>query len=425
MSNPGSIFISYRRSDSIAETGRIYDRLVTEFGRDHVFKDVDSLPFGVDFAEYLDQAVSECQVVLVVIGKSWSTVTEADGSPRLQNPDDFVRIEVESALKRGIPVIPVLLEGASMPKRNQLPESLHTLCRRNGTQVGYDPRFHADMGRLVKGIQGLLRVAEEPSVVEALVEEPPTQPIELPPKEATPLEPSPLEIDLGEGVTLDLVRIPGGTFLMGSPEDEKDRADREGPQHKVTVPTFYMGKYPVTQAQYQAIMGKNPSRFKGDDLPVETVSWADAVEFCARLTKKTGNEYRLPSEAEWEYACRAGTTTPYYFGGSITTDQVNHNSHYKQTTKVGRFPPNPFGLYDMHGNVFDWCQDVWHDNYQGAPTDGTAWLDGGSQNLRIRRGGSWFYFPRHCRSACRYYFTPVSRNDFIGFRVCCSAPRTL
>ena len=156
MSRSGSIFISYRRSDSIAETGRIFDRLVSEFGRDHVFKDVDSIPFGVDFAEYLDQAVSQCQVVLVIIGKTWVSVTEPDGTRRLDNPDDFVRIEVESALKRNIPVIPVLLQGVGMPRRPQLPESLQPLARRNGMEVGYDPRFHADMNRLVKGLSAIL-----------------------------------------------------------------------------------------------------------------------------------------------------------------------------------------------------------------------------------------------------------------------------
>jgi hypothetical protein len=144
MLNQDSIFISYRRSDSIAETGRIYDRLVTDFGRERVFKDVDSIPFGIDFADYLDQAVSQCQVLLVIIGKTWLNVTEPDGTRRIDDPNDFVRIEIESALRRGIPVIPVLLEGATMPRSDQLPEALAPLARRNAAQVGYDPRFHDD-----------------------------------------------------------------------------------------------------------------------------------------------------------------------------------------------------------------------------------------------------------------------------------------
>lgn len=154
------IFISYRRSDTIGHTGRIYDRLVTEFGKGSVFMDVDDIPIGVDFAEHIAQEVSKCQVALVVIGKDWMTVTGADGSRRLDNPDDFVRIEVESALKRGIPVVPVLLDGVSMPTRSQLPESLHPLVRRNAVTVGYNPRFHDDVNRLLKGLRGFVSLSD-------------------------------------------------------------------------------------------------------------------------------------------------------------------------------------------------------------------------------------------------------------------------
>ncbi|MEM9091196.1 MAG: toll/interleukin-1 receptor domain-containing protein [Cyanobacteria bacterium P01_F01_bin.53] len=156
MPNPEAIFISYRRSDSGSVTGRIYDRLVSEFGRARVFKDVDSIPLGTAFAEELDAAVSECAVVLVVIGKTWVTVTEPDGTRRLDNPDDFVRIEVESALKRDIPVIPLLVSDAPMPKPEELPICLRSLTGKNGTAVGDDPRFHSDMGRVIKGLRSLL-----------------------------------------------------------------------------------------------------------------------------------------------------------------------------------------------------------------------------------------------------------------------------
>lgn len=156
MPNPDAIFISYRRSDSGPVTGRIYDRLVSEFGRARVFKDVDNIPLGTAFAEELDAAVSECAVVLVVIGKTWVTVTEPDGTRRLDNPDDFVRIEVESALKRDIPVIPLLVSDALMPKPEELPVSLRSLTGKNGTAVGDDPRFHSDMGRVIKGLRSLL-----------------------------------------------------------------------------------------------------------------------------------------------------------------------------------------------------------------------------------------------------------------------------
>jgi formylglycine-generating enzyme required for sulfatase activity len=217
---------------------------------------------------------------------------------------------------------------------------------------------------------------------------------------------------------ISMAEIPGGSFLMGSPEGEGE--DDEYPQHLVEVPSFWMGVYPITQAQYQAVVGTNPSYSKGDTLPVESVSWDDAVEFCEKLSQLTGRPYRLPSEAEWEYACRAGTTTPFHFGEELTHEQANFNS--KQTSPVGIYPPNNFGLYDMHGNVWEWCQDVWHDNYDGAPTDGSAWLTEGD-DCRIIRGGSLNFSPVLCRAPSRDYGSPGVRDYDLGFRVVCSAPR--
>jgi formylglycine-generating enzyme required for sulfatase activity len=251
--------------------------------------------------------------------------------------------------------------------------------------------------------------------------------------------------ELGNGVILELVAIPGGTFQMGSPDTELDRSNDEGPQHAVTVSPFWMGKFPVTQAQWQVVadlpkvncdLHPEPSKFKGDNRPVERVSWHEAIEFCDRLSRKTGREYRLPSEAEWEYACRSGTTTPFYFGETITTDLVNYNGNYtyaaapkgeyrSQTTEVGSFPPNAFGLYDMHGNVWEWCLDHWHKNYQGSPTDGSAWITGGDSNYRLLRGGSWYDDPRLCRSAFRSRYPPDYRYNVIGFRVVCGSAWTL
>jgi formylglycine-generating enzyme required for sulfatase activity/tRNA A-37 threonylcarbamoyl transferase component Bud32 len=183
--------------------------------------------------------------------------------------------------------------------------------------------------------------------------------------------------DLGNGVKLEMVEIPAGTFYMGSPENEDERLPWESPQHQVNVPSFFIGKYTLTQAQYQAIIGSNPAYFKGNNRPVEQVSWDDAVAFCQKLSQKTGKNYKLPSEAQWEYACRAGTTTPFYFGESITPDLVNYDGGYpyaaapkgqdrEQTTDVGTFPPNAFGLYDMHGNVWEWCEDDSQDDYISA-----------------------------------------------------------
>ena len=240
--------------------------------------------------------------------------------------------------------------------------------------------------------------------------------------------------DLGNGIKLEMVYIPGGTFLMGSPDTEAKRYDDEGPQHKVTLKSFYMSKYSITQEQYQVIMDGNPSSFKGKNRPVENVSWYDATNFCQKLSKKIGGKYSLPSESQWEYACRAGTTTPFYFGETITPELVNYfgsltygngpkGERRNGTTPVGEFPPNAFGLYDMHGNVWEWCADDFHENYNGAPTDGSVWLNGDKDKVRLR-GGSWANGPFNCRSAYRDDY--VRRDDHdgsIGFRLVCDGGR--
>jgi formylglycine-generating enzyme required for sulfatase activity len=258
--------------------------------------------------------------------------------------------------------------------------------------------------------------------------------------------------NLGGTVGLEMVEIPAGTFLMGlSDLPRKGTAQlppnllRTRPQHQVTVPAFYMGKYEVTQAQWRAVAGlpkvaedldPDPSFYKGNDRPVERVSWAEAVEFCARLSQKTGRTYRLPSEAEWEYACRAGTTTPFHFGETITTDFANFNGEEpyevtpkglfrNQTTPVG-LPggANAFGLYDMHGNVNELCLDVWHPNYLNAPTDGSAWESGGNQSFRVSRGGGWRQGAEACRSVSRFNSRIDGKAPGIGFRVVMAGART-
>ncbi|MBE9234721.1 SUMF1/EgtB/PvdO family nonheme iron enzyme [Anabaena aphanizomenioides LEGE 00250] len=232
--------------------------------------------------------------------------------------------------------------------------------------------------------------------------------------------------DLGNNVTLEMVEIPGGTFMMGSPETEAKRDSDESPQHQVTVSGFFMGKYEVTQKQYQAIMGSNPSDFKGENRPVERVSWDDAVGFCEKLSKKTGKKYTLPSEAQWEYACRSGTTTPFYFGESITSDLVNYDGSYPygsapkslyriQTTDVGSFYPNAFGLYDMHGNVWEWCLDDYQDNYKNVPIDGSALMN--LPKYKVLRGGSWLLIARNCRSGERLGYLRDTKFSEVGFRV--------
>ncbi|OUL34966.1 sulfatase-modifying factor protein [Nostoc sp. T09] len=248
---------------------------------------------------------------------------------------------------------------------------------------------------------------------------------------------------------LEMVYIPGGTFIMGSPEKEIYSDDSQRPQHHVTVQPFYMSKYQVTQAQWRVIanlpkierdLNPDPSGYFYNQAtyPVEYVSWDEAVEFCARLSKATKKEYRLPSEAEWEYACRAGTTTPFHYGQTITSNLANYaaasytyaeeaaGEYRRRTTPVGSFPPNSFGLYDMHGNVYEWCADPWHDSYEGAPKDGRVWLENGNDNYTpVLRGGSWLNSSGNCRSGYRYKH---SRRDLIyshiGFRVCCMVGMT-
>jgi formylglycine-generating enzyme required for sulfatase activity len=221
--------------------------------------------------------------------------------------------------------------------------------------------------------------------------------------------------------------IPPGTFLMGSPPDEQGRSQDEV-LHRVTIPKgFRMGVHPVTQVQWRMVMGRNPSRFAdNDDHPAEAVSWGDCQEFCARLSRKGGQHFRLPTEAEWEYVCRAGTTTPFSFGETISTEQANYNDQHTEehggtgvslgrTTAVGSFPPNPWGLYDLHGNVWEWCQD-WYGPYPpGEQQDLMGSADG---TARVVRGGSWLGGARLCRSACRIKFAPDNRFGYIGCRVC-------
>ncbi len=285
------------------------------------------------------------------------------------------------------------------------------------------------------------------------------------------------------GVPLEMILIPPGSFMMGASATEEESRDNERPQHLVKVSLFFLGRYPITQVQWKAVaqmlqvrrkLEENPSRFKGDNLPVEKVSWYDAIEFCARLSNHTGKNYRLPSEAEWEYACRAvnsyqlsvesGELTveewnekyhqPFHFGETISTDLANYNGsdekygaygrgekgiYRKQTTEVDYFKiANDFGLSDMHGNVWEWCADPWHSNYEGAPEDGRVWDEENNnenhyQNIlesidvllkdsrtHVLRGGSWDYDPWDCRSACRFYDSPDFRFNDYGFRVACS-----
>ena len=257
--------------------------------------------------------------------------------------------------------------------------------------------------------------------------------------------------ELSDSVGIEMRLIPKGKFVMGSPPGELERLNNEEPQHLVAVNSFFMAKYPLTQAQWKIVaafpqqqlqLQPSPSHFQGDNRPVEQVSWYDAIEFCLRLSQKTGKHYRLPTEAEWEYACRGGTNSPFHFGKTITTDIANYRGmddeeydlkgyygegtageYRKETTPVDKFGcSNAFGLCDMHGNVWEWCEDCWHENYKGAPNDSNAWLTERGNAPHVVRGGSWYDLPQDCRCAIREWFNPNFTNDILGFRIVCEVP---
>ena len=274
---------------------------------------------------------------------------------------------------------------------------------------------------------------------------------------------------LGLDAGLEMVSIPAGSFVMGSPQDEPERLPNEGPQHRITLASFFIGRSPVTQAQWTAVVLAHPERisrdldpkpsfFRGIDLPVESIIWKEAEEFCLRLAAITGRVYRLPSEAEWEYACRAETMTPFNFGPTITSELANYcgtggavcgdsggksiasdvyndvkytSGAYGQgpvgifrgmTTRPGTFPPNRFGLYDMHGNIWEYCLDMVTDSYADVPRDGTAYLSGPSEAWRILRGVCWSHNPAICRCAYRDGLDPSSPGwqGRIGLRLVCT-----
>ncbi|MFM1800042.1 MAG: hypothetical protein RLZZ117_2320 [Cyanobacteriota bacterium] len=258
------------------------------------------------------------------------------------------------------------------------------------------------------------------------------------------------DLDLGAGESLRLIQIPAGEFWMGSPATEPEGSDQEGPQHRVRLAGFLLGQGPVTHEQWRLVVDwpkldvdlrPKPFVIQDSRVPVSQVQWRQAMEFCRRLSLRSGHFFSLPSEAQWEYACRAGTTTPFAFGETISLELANYDWNYSyatgagpeegksrsQRTSAASFPANAWGLHDMHGNVQEWCLDHWHTRYESAPTDGSAWLDGESlkpennnTTIRVMRGGSWFHSPKCCRSAARSYCdTNILNHYYVGFPLVC------
>jgi formylglycine-generating enzyme required for sulfatase activity len=610
------IAISYRRTDSDV-TGRIFDRFVQRYGKDSVFRDIDNIPFGIDFRKVVNDALRGTDVLIAIVGPNWRG-TRKRGSARINDENDLVRIEVETALQRDIPVIPALVGGAMMPKPSDLPDSLRDFSFRNAANIDSGRNFDTDIERLMRSMDRLLEgktgpaettfsgdteritvptvrsqepleeATPAPAVTASMDQsiesegeseaalpaeplptpdvatslspaarfkqrqepEPPHEPESINPAPAmreapgqsiqseavsesaktsepvaivssnlspaaaarqaqaaergrqqreearqrakapsrrmaligvllglvaigavgiwavfrppTSIQPpagdvhTPVRESVGEvplprereralkpkdifkecATCPEMVVVPAGSFTMGSPESELLRESNESPQHAVTFARqFAVGRFALTFDEWDACAADGGCNgYKPSDQgwgrrqrPVINVSWDNAKEYAAWLSRKTGKTYRLLSEAEREYVTRAGTTTPFWWGSSISTSQANYNGSYtygggaggqnrQETLPVDSFQPNPWGLYQVHGNVWDWVEDCYHDSYGGAPSDGSAWTSGDCSQ-RVVRGGSWGNFPPYLRSADRYRYTTDFRLNNLGFRV--------
>ena len=566
------IFISYRREDNPDAAGRIFDRLEAHFDRESLFMDVDTIPYGVDFVEYLDAAVSECDVLLAVIGERWLEARFREGPQeglrRLDDPGDVVRIEIRSALSREIPVVPVLVGRASMPSASDLPDELKALARRNAAEVRSGRDFRDHVNRLIRGLEKLsgeqtaaarpapragnlaelLRqsqhqvkeahgrarhlvekeqdyagaaqvlgeipehvrseklyraicqqrdtVAKLESKIQTAVQKlrldglrpKVEQLLKLLPRRkdlrelletlpadtakpgtvahATPTKSRPAlaiapfdaetarkhqanwaeylqtDVVVTHSVGMELMLVPPGEFQMGGDKRAGEEAREfktnarkflaEYPQHAVRITQpFYLGAHEVTQGEWEQVMGTRPwsgdeNAKEGEEYAAMKVSWDDAQAFCERMSRREGLAYRLPTEAEWEYACRAGTITRYSFGDdpSHLKDYAWYNDNAREKGEeyahgVGQKQPNPWGLYDMHGNVWEWCADWYSDDYYSQGTKGPMDDPQGPVHgsSRVYRGGSVSSAARSCRSAFRSMGMPASRSYLLGLRV--------
>jgi formylglycine-generating enzyme required for sulfatase activity len=371
------IFISYRRADSKYVVDRIRDRLVITFGKDAIFRDIESIPLGEDFSAVLNRETNGCDVMLVVIGLQWVSITDKNGNKRLDDPGDFTRIEVETGLiNKDILVIPVLVMGAGMPASQDIPESLRPLLFRNAISVRNDPDFDHDIERLVDGI-----------------------------KRSQPEQSSIFSIQAFEPET---ILIPAGRFLMGG-TSQSGIPDYEYPQHEVDLPEFRIGKYPVTNKQFQEFINQTRTPVHSslgwdgqkmqrgtEKLPVTGVDWFEALAYCKWLGEVTGRNYSLPNEAQWEKACRGSKAFLYPWGDEYDPALSNHEN--QNLTPVDKFPPQgEYGCYDLVGNVRQWTSSLWG-NSRGAPNsefyypwaddDGRNRLDANRQILRVLRGAS-------------------------------------
>ena len=473
------VFVSYRRDDSAGYAHAIYRELLQHFSKDRLFMDVDTVEPGVDFVRVIEEAVGKCDVLLALIGKRW-VIAEPGVTSRLDNEKDYVRLEVSTALARGIRVIPVLVDGMTMPSEDILPAPLRPIIRRNAIEIS-NTRFNFDVERLITAVRKILdeidtkrkpneekedrRKRQVPSLwrtygpvaVAAAVllilfsfafwwPKPQEAPINgapiVEPKPREEIVPAVLERksepQIGARIFRDrlktgregpeMVVIPAGSFRMG--DLQGDGSKDELPVRTVRIEKlFAIGRYEVTFEEYEQFVTAtkrqlpDDRRWGRDRRPVINVSWQDAVDYTKWLSEQAGKRYHLPSEAQWEYAARGGKETAYWWGKDLAQAMANCNGcgsqwDGKQTAPVGSFKPNPFGLYDTAGNVWEWVEDCWHDNYQSAPADSAAWKEagGGYCARRVIRGGSWIT-PANVRSSLRYWFLTINRSYDVGFRL--------
>jgi formylglycine-generating enzyme required for sulfatase activity len=479
----GKVFINYRRDDSASEALNIAQYFEGTFGKGSIFIDVDRLHAGQKFATVLGEKLWQCKVMLAIIGPNWVDARDKNGNRRLDNPEDWVRVEIEQSLARNVPVIPVLIGGAMLPSKSDLPQSLWPLIEHQCATVTTNG-FRYEMAGLARDVTELMgrralgRIAVAasallfgslaaayfgapvlwPSLGRVMPNEPATagadakRNADYGASEAKrkaeeahdPVRPSLVKTfqdPLADGSPCSMcpkmVVVPAGDFQMGAAPSDIDaaikeipqssaRRNREAPQHTVSIPRpFAVGSFAVTFAEWDACFADggcnghmpNDAGWGRGNLPVINVNWEDANNYAAWLSRKTGKPYRLMSEAEYEYAARAGTTTPFWWGQSISTRQANYNGG--KTVPVDSFEPNPWGLYQVHGNVFEWVEDCWHESYQDAPSDGSAWTTACTDSGRRRpvRGGSWTSIPRELWAAARTRLIAADRHNDLGFRV--------
>lgn len=412
------IFISYRRDDSAPWAGRLYDHIEAKFQPEQIFMDIDMEP-GLDFVEEIEGAVSSCDVLIAVIGPQWLGISDDAGRRRIDGEQDWVRLEIATALARKIRVIPCLVDKARMPRGAELPEDLALLARRQAVTLTHE-RFRADVERVTKVIARIL--GGKPKVERPKREAAPRSRPAVADRAASPSVPAE-PVEKGQVITaqgLEYVWIPPGTFQMGALPDDDLARNNEKPRHEVEITAgLWMSRTAVTVGSYKVFteatgreMPEAPefnARWNKQNHPVVNVSWENATAYC----EWAGG--RLPSEAEWEYAARGGKSGLLYPHGNELTKRDAQYDSSDGTAEVGRYAPNGYGLYDMAGNVWEWCSDWYGEEYyKSSPRQDPQGPSNG--DYRVLRGGSWYYYPWYLRVSGRSWVPPDFRSSGFGFR---------